>query len=86
MKTPGASNLEISSILGVVYGRASGGFSVSLNLGQFASSVAIAPPAAFALTDHSIFLVFGCAAFVLVLPYLLVTTRGGTRAPKDPGR
>jgi MFS family permease len=53
--------------------RASGGFSVFLNLVQFASSVAIVPLAAFALTDHSIFLAFGCAAFVLVLPYLFVT-------------
>ncbi|PKL58589.1 MAG: MFS transporter [Methanomicrobiales archaeon HGW-Methanomicrobiales-5] len=49
-------------------GRASGGFSVSLNIGQFTSTLAIVPVIAIAGTYSNMFLAFGCAAFVLALP------------------
>lgn len=52
-------------------GRASGGFSVGLNLGQFASTLAIVPVIAIAVTYSNLFLAFGGVAFVLALPYLL---------------
>jgi hypothetical protein len=52
-------------------GRASGGFSVALNIGQFASTLAIVPVIAIAGTYGNLFLAFGSAAFVLALPYLL---------------
>ncbi|WP_301663821.1 MFS transporter [Methanoculleus frigidifontis] len=52
-------------------GRASGGFSVALNLGQFASALAIVPVVAVAMTYSNLFLAFGSAAFVLALPFLL---------------
>lgn len=52
-------------------GRASGGFSVALNLGQFASVLAIVPVIAIAATYGNAFLAFGCMAFVLALPYLV---------------
>ncbi|PKL63377.1 MAG: MFS transporter [Methanomicrobiales archaeon HGW-Methanomicrobiales-2] len=51
-------------------GRASGGFSVSLNIGQFTSTLAIVPVIAIAGTYSNMFLAFGCAAFVLALPYI----------------
>jgi len=57
-------------------GRASGGFSVSLNLGQFASTLALVPVIAVAVTYTNMFLAFGCAAFVLALPYILAMIRG----------
>lgn len=52
-------------------GRASGGFSVALNLGQFASALAIVPVFAVAMNYSNLFLAFGSAAFVLALPFLL---------------
>jgi len=52
-------------------GRAMGGFSVGLNLGQFASALAIVPVIALAVTYSNMFLAFGCVAFVLAVPYLL---------------
>lgn len=52
-------------------GRASGGFSVALNIGQFASSLVIVPVIAIAATISNTFLAFGCVAVVLALPYLL---------------
>ncbi|WP_440949722.1 MFS transporter [Methanosphaerula subterraneus] len=52
-------------------GRASGGFSVALNIGQFASSLVIVPVIAIAATISNTFLTFGCVAVVLALPYLL---------------
>jgi MFS family permease len=52
-------------------GRASGGFSVSLNIGQFASTLAIVPVIAVAVTYSTMFLAFGCVAFVFALPYIL---------------
>ena len=52
-------------------GRAMGGFSVSLNIGQFASALAIVPVIAIAATYSNLFLAFGCVAFILALPYLL---------------
>ena len=52
-------------------GRASGGFSVALNIGQFASTLAIVPVVAIGVTYSNMFLAFGCAAFVLALPYVL---------------
>jgi len=56
-------------------GRASGGFSVALNTGLFASTLAIVPVIAIAGTYGNLFLAFGCAAFVLALPYLLATIK-----------
>ena len=56
-------------------GGASGGFSVALNIGQFASTLAIVPVIAIAGTYGNLFLAFGCAAFVLALPYLLATIK-----------
>ncbi|MCK9581350.1 MAG: MFS transporter [Methanoregula sp.] len=53
-------------------GRAMGGFSVSLNLGQFTSSLAIIPVIAIVATCNNMFLAFGCVALVLVLPYVAV--------------
>jgi sugar phosphate permease len=52
-------------------GRAMGGFSVSLNLGQFASAIAVVPVIAFAVTYSNMFLAFGCVALVLAVPYLV---------------
>ncbi|MDD1724015.1 MAG: MFS transporter [Methanospirillum sp.] len=52
-------------------GRASGGFSVSLNIGQFASTLVIVPVSVVAVTSGSLFLAFGCLAFVLAVPYIL---------------
>jgi len=52
-------------------GRAMGGFSVSLNLGQFASALAVVPVIAIAVTYGNMFLAFGCIAFVLAVPYLV---------------
>jgi MFS family permease len=51
-------------------GRASGGFSVSLNIGQFASTLAIVPVITISVTYSNMFLVFGCIAFVFALPYI----------------
>jgi MFS family permease len=51
-------------------GRAMGGFSVGLNLGQFASALAVVPVIAFVATYGNMFLVFGCVALVLAVPYL----------------
>lgn len=51
-------------------GRASGGFSVSLNLGQFASTLVIVPVMTVTVTC-GLFLTFGCLAFVLAVPYIL---------------
>ena len=56
-------------------GRASGGFSVSLNIGQFASTLAIVPVIAIATTTGAMFLVFGCLAFVLAVPYILAVLK-----------
>jgi len=57
-------------------GRASGGFSVALNVGQFASTLAIVPVIAIAATYSNMFLAFGCMAFVLALPYILAIVKG----------
>jgi MFS family permease len=51
-------------------GRAMGGFSVSLNIGQFASALAVVPVIAIAASYGNMFLVFGCIALVLAVPYL----------------
>ncbi|WP_319579182.1 MFS transporter [uncultured Methanospirillum sp.] len=51
-------------------GRASGGFSVALNLGQFASTLAIVPVFVIAGTYRNAFLACGCVAFFFALPYL----------------
>ena len=56
-------------------GRAMGGFSVALNLGQFVSALAIVPVFAIVATYSNLFLAFGCASFVLVLPCLLAMIR-----------
>lgn len=53
-------------------GRANGGFSVSLNLGQFASTLAIVPVIALTSTYNNLFIVFGCAGFVVALPYAIL--------------
>lgn len=52
-------------------GRAMGGFSVSLNIGQFASALAVVPVIALVATYSNMFLAFGCMAFVLAVPYLV---------------
>lgn len=56
-------------------GRASGGFSVSLNIGQFASTLASVPVIAITATYSNVFLVFGCVAILLALPYALATIK-----------
>ncbi|WP_214020131.1 MFS transporter [Methanoculleus sp.] len=56
-------------------GRASGGFSVALNLGQFISTLAIVPIIAIVATYGNLFLAFGCAAFALALPYALAMVK-----------
>lgn len=56
-------------------GRASGGFSVALNLGNFAISLAMVPVIAIVATCSNLFLAFGCVAFVLSLPYLVATLK-----------
>ncbi|WP_268872611.1 MFS transporter [Methanofollis ethanolicus] len=63
-------------------GRASGGFSVALNIGQFASTLAIASVTAIAVTYGNLFLMFGCVAFVLALPYLLAMIRAKHALPQ----
>jgi MFS family permease len=52
-------------------GRAMGGFSVALNLGQFASALAVVPVIAIVVTYNNMFLAFGGVALVLAVPYLL---------------
>lgn len=52
-------------------GRAMGGFSVSLNIGQFASALAVVPVIAIAVTYSNMFLAFGGVALVLAVPYLI---------------
>ncbi len=52
-------------------GRAMGGFSVSLNIGQFASALAVVPVIAIAVTYNNMFLAFGGIALVLAVPYAL---------------
>lgn len=46
------------------------GFSVGLNLGQFASALAVVPVIALVSNYGNMFLVFGCVALVLAVPYL----------------
>lgn len=57
-------------------GRAMGGFSVSLNLGQFASALAVVPVIALAVTYSNLFLAFGCVALVLAVPYVVAILKG----------
>ncbi|MDD1687029.1 MFS transporter [Methanoregula sp.] len=52
-------------------GRAMGGFSVSLNIGQFASALAVVPVIALVTTYGNMFLAFGCMALVLAVPYVV---------------
>jgi len=52
-------------------GRAMGGFSVSLNIGQFASALAVVPVITLVASYGNMFLVFGCIALVLAVPYLV---------------
>jgi MFS family permease len=56
-------------------GRASGGFSVAMNLGLFVSTLAIVPIIAVVVTYGNLFLAFGCAAFALALPYLIAVVK-----------
>jgi len=56
-------------------GRAMGGFSVSLNIGQFASALAVVPVIALVATYSNMFLAFGCVALVLAVPYLVALIR-----------
>jgi len=56
-------------------GRAMGGFSVSLNIGQFASALAVVPVIALVTTYGNMFLAFGCLALVLAVPYLVAIIR-----------
>lgn len=59
-------------------GRAMGGFSVSLNLGQFASTFAIIPVIAIVSTYSNLFLAFGFVAFLLAMPLLFATMKEGS--------
>lgn len=63
-------------------GRASGGFSVALSLGQFVSALAIVPVIAVVATYGNLFLAFGCAAFLLALPYLFAVVKGRFALPQ----
>jgi len=56
-------------------GRASGGFSVALNLGNFAITLAFVPVFAIVSTYGNLFLAFGCIGFILALPVLLGLAR-----------
>jgi MFS family permease len=56
-------------------GRAMGGFSVGLNLGQFASTLAVVAVIAIAVTYSNMFLAFGCIAFVLAVPFILASIK-----------
>lgn len=56
-------------------GMAMGGYAVALNLGQFATSLAVAPVIAAVTSYGMLFFVFGCTAFVPVLGFLLVMIR-----------
>lgn len=56
-------------------GRANGGFSVSLNLGQFASTLAIVPVIAIASTYNNLFIVFGSAGFGIAVLYTILYGR-----------
>jgi MFS family permease len=56
-------------------GRAMGGFSVSLNIGQFASALAVLPVIALVATYSNMFLAFGCIALVLAVPYLVALVK-----------
>jgi len=48
---------------------------VALNIGQFASTLAIVPVTAIAVTYGNMFFPFGCVVFVLALPYLLAIVK-----------
>ena len=56
-------------------GRASGGFSVSLNIGQFASTLALVPVLGITVTYGNMFLAFGCISILLAVPYIIVNIR-----------
>ena len=67
-------------------GRASGGFSVFLNLGQFASTLAIVPVIAIASTYGIMFVTFGCAGFLLAVPFVFGTLKQKYALPEiNPG-
>lgn len=67
-------------------GRASGGFSVFLNLGQFASTLAIVPVIAIASTYGVMFVTFGCAGFLLAVPFVFGTLKQKYALPEiNPG-
>lgn len=63
-------------------GRASGGFSVAPNLGQFVTTLAVVPVLAIGATYSNLFLAFGCVAFVLTLPYVLAMIKGRFTQPQ----
>lgn len=56
-------------------GRASGGFSVALNLGQFACTFALIIVIGFIASGHLQFLFFGCMGFLFAVPYVLALVR-----------
>lgn len=71
-------------------GKAMGGFSVSINLGQFVSTLAVALIVTIAATYANMFLVFGALAFILAIPFIVglvkakfkvVTPAGITNSP-----
>jgi len=66
-------------------GRASGGFSVALNFGQFASTFAVAAVMVAVATYGNLFLAFGCAAFVLALPLIVAMIRAKYALPQMAG-
>lgn len=56
-------------------GRASGGFSVALNIGQFASTLAVMAVIVVAPTTSAIFTAFGLLAFVFAMPFVYALAR-----------
>ena len=56
-------------------GRASGGFSVALNLGQFACTLALMAVMTHVAAGSTLFFVFGCVGILLAGPYVLAMVR-----------
>lgn len=66
---PAATNWIASETPREVMGKAIGGFSVALNLGQFGSSLVVVPILALVGTNSNLFLVAGVAATLISLVY-----------------
>jgi MFS family permease len=66
-------------------GRAGGGFSVALNMGQFASALAFVPILAVFITCGSAFFACGIVAFILALPCLFAVIKERDGLPRLSG-